>query len=124
MKLPRPSAFALIILMAVGGMITAPSALAVDLTREEIRLLAENPALANLAADDPDLLKQAFEIIAGAAKVPSNDQRGVEGLDPVDAGLLGENPALLQVWHSSPEASADLLALIKSAAGGGGKPQK
>lgn len=117
MRLPRLSALALFVLMA------APPALALDLSREQIRLLAENPALTALATTAPDALEEALGIIAEAAKKPSNDQRGFEGLDPVDAQLLGDNPALLQVWQSSPEASADLLALIK-AAGGGGKPQK
>lgn len=119
MKLRRLSAIALLVLMAA-----VPPALAIDLTREQIRLLAQNPALTQLATQAPDVLAQALQIIAEVAGKPSDDQRGVEGLDPVDAQLLSDNPALLQVWHSSPEASADLLALIKIAAGGGGKPSK
>ena len=118
MRLPRLSALALVVLMA------APPALGLDLTREQIRLLAENPALTELATKAPDALAEALGIIAEAASTPSNDQRGFDGLDPADAQLLNDNPALLQVWQSSPEASADLLALIKTAAGGGGKPQK
>lgn len=125
MKLLKASAIALIILMSGGGLFSAPpSTLAAELTPAEIAMIEQNPALAELAANAPDLLSQALEIIARAAAEPSNGQRGVEGLDAVDAQLLSENPALLQVWHSSPEASADLLALIKSAAGGGGKPTK
>lgn len=121
MKLPKASAIAFLVLAA--GLLAAP-AHALDLTREQLTLLAQNPALAEMAAETPDALPQAFELITEAAKTPPNGERGFEGLDPMDAQLLGDNPALLQVWQSSPEASADLLALIKSAAGGGGKPTK
>ncbi|WP_423066944.1 hypothetical protein [Devosia sp. CN2-171] len=122
MKLLKASAVALIILMSGGGLVAAPPTLAAELTSEQTTMLERNPALAALAANAP-MLQQAFQLIARAAAEPSGSQRGVEGLDAVDAQLLSENPALLQVWHSSPEASADLLALIKSAAGGG-KPTK
>lgn len=123
MKLLKASAVALIILMSGGGLVAAPPTLAAELTSEQTTMLERNPALAALAANAPDMLQQAFQLIARAAAEPSGSQRGVEGLDAVDAQLLSENPTLLQVWHSSPEASADLLALIKSAAGGG-KPTK
>jgi hypothetical protein len=122
LKLPKASAIVFFVVAA--GFLAASAAPALDLTREELTLLAQNPALAELAAEAPDALTQVFEMIVEAGKTPPNDKRGFEGLDPVDAQLLGDNPALLQVWQSSPEASADLLALIKSAAGGGGRPTK
>jgi len=102
---------------ALAGEVQAP-----ELTDAQRALLEQNPALADLAANTPELAQQAFELIARAAADPSPEQRGFEGVDADDALLLGQNPALLQAWRSSPEASADLLALIKSAAGG--KPQK
>jgi hypothetical protein len=105
------------------ALLIAPVAHAAELSEAERSMIAENPALAELATRAPELLPQAFELIAKAAAEPSTDQRGFEGLDETDTRLLGQNPALLQVWRSSPEASADLLALIKTAAGGG-KPQK
>ena len=48
---------------------------------------------------------------------------GIGALVDLNGPTHGRNPALLQVWQSSPEASADLLALIRAAAGSG-KSQK
>ena len=84
----------------------------------EQQLLAENPALQQLATDAPDLLPEAFAIIARAQESGVAGKGDFDGLDESDVRLLGRNPALLQVWRSSPEASADLLKLIRTAAGG------
>jgi hypothetical protein len=86
-------------------------------------MLEQNPALSELAANSPEGLRQALDLIATAFANPSISRGGIEDLDATDVKLLGQNPALLQVWRSSPEASADLLLLIRTAAGGG-KPSR
>jgi hypothetical protein len=93
------------------------------LSAEERQLIAQNPALAELAEVAPDALRETLDAIAAALANPSGTRGGLDELDAADVRILGQNPALLQVWRSSPEASADLLSLIRTAAGGG-KPQK
>ena len=93
------------------------------LSDAEQQLLADNPALQQLAIDAPDLLAEAFAIITAAQQSGVTSRGSLDGLDDTEVRLLGQNPALLQVWRSSPEASADLLQLIRTAAGGG-KTQK
>jgi len=93
------------------------------LTVEERQLIEQNPALAELAAVAPEALREVMDGIAAALANPSGTRGGLEDLDALDVRILGQNPALLQVWRSSPEASADLLSLIRTAAGGG-RPQK
>lgn len=88
------------------------------LSPAEQQLLAENPALQELATDAPELLPEALAIIAKAQESGVTGKGDFDGLDETDVRLLGRNPALLQVWRSSPEASADLLQLIRTAAGG------
>ena len=93
------------------------------LTAEELQLIEQNPALAELAEVAPEALRDVLDGIAAALANPSGTRGGLDDLDAADVKVLGQNPALLQVWRSSPEASADLLSLIRTAAGGG-KPQK
>jgi hypothetical protein len=93
------------------------------LSEAELLMVEKNPALSELAVNSPDDLREALDLIAAALATPSTTRGGIEDLDAGDVKLLGQNPALLQVWRSSPEASADLLQLIRTAAGGG-KPQK
>jgi hypothetical protein len=93
------------------------------LSLEERQLIEQNPALAELAEVAPEALREVLDGIAAALANPSGTRGGLDDLDAADVRVLGQNPALLQVWRSSPEASADLLSLIRTAAGGG-KPQK
>lgn len=93
------------------------------LTDAEQAMLARNPALAELAAVAPERLREVLDGIADALAHPSTTRGGLDQLDAETVRLFGENPALLQAWRSSPEASADLLELIRLAAGGG-KPKK
>ncbi|OEO30181.1 hypothetical protein VW23_022630 [Devosia insulae DS-56] len=105
------------------GLATAPAraemvvVAAGTLTPAEQQLVEQNPALTELAGD-PEMLRAALDLIATALANPSNTRGGLDDLDATDVKLLGQNPALLQVWRSSPEASADLLQLIRTAAGG------
>ncbi len=105
-----------------GGLATAPAqaemvVIPAGLSPAELQLVEQNPALAELAGD-PQALRAALDLIATALANPSNTRGGLDDLDATDVKLLGQNPALLQVWRSSPEASADLLLLIRTAAGG------
>jgi hypothetical protein len=93
----------------------------VALTEAEQVTVADNPALQELG--DSAVLRQALDLIAAALKEARTGRGGLGELEREDVELLGRNPALLQVWQSSPEASADLLALIRAAAGSG-KSQK
>ena len=122
-------------ILAVLGSLAAPVLLAqpvraemvaeagLALTAEEQKLIAQNPALGELAEVAPEALREVLDGIAAALANPSGTRGGLDDLDATDVRVLGQNPALLQVWRSSPEASADLLSLIRTAAGGG-KPQK
>ena len=89
----------------------------------ERTLIDENPVLQELGAMSPDLQRTALDMIAAAMLLEPTTRGGLLGLEPEDAALFGSNPALLQVWKNSPEASADLLELIRTAAGSG-KSQK
>lgn len=99
--------------MTVGG--EAPQ-------QTEAALLRDNPALAAVATASPQLLRQVLEKLAKVVANPSDTRGGLRQLDEEDFRLLQQNPALFQAWRSSPEASADLLELIRIASGG--KPRK
>lgn len=92
------------------------------LSAVEQSILDDNPAIAQLASD-PTLLRAVLDRIAAAISNPANTRGGLEQVDADTLRLFGQNPVLLQVWRSSPEASADLLALIRTAAGTD-KPKK
>ena len=93
------------------------------LTDVEQALVEENPILQDLAAASPENLREALDLIAAALEERHSSRGGLTALDRDIAPTFDRNPVLLQVWQSSPEASADLLALIRTAAGGG-KSQK
>jgi hypothetical protein len=118
-------AIAIVIVGLAGAPASAETAVAASpeivLTDAEQAMIADNPALQELS--DSVVLRQALDLIAAALKQERTGRGGLGGLEREDVELLGRNPALLQVWQSSPEASADLLALIRAAAGSG-KSQK
>jgi hypothetical protein len=87
-----------------------------------VAALKANPALAELARTSPQLLREVLDRLAGAIANPTEARGGLEQLSEGDLELLQQNPALFQAWRSSPEASADLLELIRVAAGG--KPKR
>jgi hypothetical protein len=94
----------------------------VVLSDTEAALLKENPVLAELATTSPRLLREVLDRLARAMANPTGARGGLDQLTEGDLELLEQNPALFQAWRSSPEASADLLELIRVAAGG--KPKK
>jgi hypothetical protein len=110
---------------------SAPVALAAEpavvdapaLSETEQAWLQENPALADIAASAPERLRYVLDKLAIAIANPSSTRGGLLQLDDETVRILEHNPALLQACRSSPEASADLLQLIRIAAGGG-KPRK
>jgi hypothetical protein len=81
-------------------------------------LLAENPVFAQIAITSPELLGPVLDKLAKILANPTDARGGLRPLDEEDFRLLKQNPALFRAWRSSPEASADLLALIRVAAGG------
>ena len=85
--------------------------------------LQENPALAEVAMVAPGQLREFLDRLADALANPSSTRGGLPPLDEGAVRVLETNPALMQAWRSSPEASADLLRLIRIAAGGD-KPRK
>lgn len=117
--------------MLLGGLLIGASSLShaetlvatTTLSTSEQAMLEENPALAELAAVSPGQLREVLDRIDHALANPAATRGGLEQLDPETVRLFGQNPVLLQVWRSSPEASADLLELIRIAAGSG-KPKK
>ena len=108
-------------LFAGSAPVLAETAAPVALTEEEQEIVADNPALQELG--DAETLRAVLDFIAAALKEERTGRGGLGGLEREDVELLGRIPVLLQVWQSSPEASADLLALIRAAAGSG-KSQK
>jgi hypothetical protein len=98
LKLPAARTFALIALI-VWACLAAP-ATAGGLTEAERLMVEKNPALRELAASSPDDLREALDLIAKALANPSNSRGGPDELDAADVKLLGQNPALLQVWRS------------------------
>ena len=85
--------------------------------------LQENPALAEVAMVAPGQLREILDRLADALSNPSSTRGGLPPLDEGTVRVLETNPALMQAWRSSPEAAADLLRLIRIAAGGD-KPRK
>lgn len=114
-------------MLATGTAPGAPPAMMpvekLSLSEIEQTLLQENPVLAELAAKAPDLLREILDKLASINDSAGNTRGGLEQIDEETARILTHNPALLQAWRNSPEASADLLQLIRVAAGNG-KPRK
>jgi hypothetical protein len=114
-------------MLAGSGAISFPTRAApvgdtVVVSTTQADLLAENPALARIAIRSPQLLEDVLDRLAKVLADPTDTRGGLKSLDEEDFRLLQQNPALFRAWRSSPEASADLLALIRVAAGG--KPRK
>jgi ABC-type glycerol-3-phosphate transport system substrate-binding protein len=114
----------LLALAALGNAANTSESLADQKTLSEVEQawLRENPALADIAAIAPERLDEILDKLAAIIASPDATRGGLVPLDDTSAGLLLLNPALLEAWHASPEASADLLELIRLA--GGGAPRK
>lgn len=123
---PRFRLFATVLLALVGAALlgsanvgsAALASEAAALSETEAAWLADNPALAEIAALDPVQLREVLDQLASVIANPGSERGGLPAVDETTARLLGENPVLMQAWRSSPEASADLLQLIRVASGG------
>jgi hypothetical protein len=113
--------------LALGSATSAGQAKAASgggaLSETEQLWIEDNPALADVAANAPDQLREILDVLAAVLENPSSTRGDLPALDEDTVRLLGDNPTLFQAWRSSPEASADLLQLIRIAAGSG-KPRK
>jgi hypothetical protein len=131
--IPRRVSIALAACLVLATVAPASADLAsatVTLSGEELRLVAENPALLRLGESDPALLRQVLDRIEAVA--PESAAKGLTGallqpdtnvtpapsLSPVDQALVKANPALARTLRESPEAALDLIRLIKQAAQG------
>jgi hypothetical protein len=83
------------------------------LTVAQHQVLKSNPDLAVLAETVPWAVRQALSIIA---RVPKDAQTSGWDVNAADAKIVGRNPALATIHQASPEAAAELLALIREAA--------
>ena len=93
------------------------------LTAAEQAIVADNPALVDLASSNPWVLRQALLEIEGAgADIVSRDSSG-PAIDtstiknPADVRLIKTNPALRELWRITPDPALALLSLIRSASG-------
>jgi hypothetical protein len=96
------------------------------LTADQMAILDKNPDLEALEGDNPDIVRAVLgKLTALRAERSGADEtisRGsLDTLTVDDVQLLGRNPALLEIWRAAPEAAVDLLALIRAAAGKGGR---
>jgi hypothetical protein len=98
-----------------------PSILAAPpLTTAEQQIVADNPALAPLGSVSPWLLLRALREIEAMGPVT----REVDALridparlsNPGDLRVLVANPALRDLWRTTPDAATALLSLIRAAA--------
>lgn len=87
----------------------------------ELHILEENPDLAPLAEAAPWALRRALTSLAGASRDMGGAIGVPEGISGEDVQLFGRNPALVVIHQASPEAAAELLALIRAAGSGGRK---
>lgn len=124
----RPGSFALILATVIA---MTPDGARADLVGVPIRpppldaaeqqILELNPDLALLAESAPWVLRRALTNFANAPKDMGEPAGwGIE-VGPAESRLLGRNPALQVIYQASPEAAAELLALIRTAAGSGGR---
>jgi hypothetical protein len=102
------------------GSPSAPPAL----TAAQQQLVSQNPGLADLEKRNPWLLRSVLHALNRSPRDAYGGTYDFDGLGSHEIGVLNRNPALLQIWSASPEAAADLLALIKAASSSGGKPTK
>src|SRR5690606_22349462 len=87
------------------------------LTAVEHRMLESNPDLARLADSAPWMVQRALSILAVAPK-GATTSGWADALNAADAIIVGRNPALVTIQQASPEAAAELLALIRAAGTG------
>jgi hypothetical protein len=105
----------------LGNMVGIPSE-APPISAEQERILDDNPDLLELSEIAPWALRAILAKLEGLPRGGAGSSpRAFDGLDAFEVKVLGRNPALMVVYQSSPEASLELLALIKAASGGGGK---
>jgi hypothetical protein len=95
----------------------------ITLSGEELRLIAENPALLRLGEQDPGSLRQVLDrlqALAPASKGITDIFKAPDdsALPPEDRALIAQNPVLARTLRDSPEAALDLIRLIKQAAQG------
>jgi hypothetical protein len=95
-----------------------------QLSAVEAAMLERNPALQPLATEAPWALRTVLNALAQSRRGGVSSSTDMSGLNRDDAAVLNQNPALREVWRSSPEAAADLLALIRAAAASGDRPAK
>lgn len=85
------------------------------LSAPQQHMLAENPAIEQLQATHPWLVRAILTQLTAA--VPTGrDASPAPVPSAADAQLLRANPALGQLWRSNPNASLSLLRLIRTAA--------
>lgn len=121
----RSATFALVIAVALAQPAAAdilgfPAAPA-PLTTVQAAVVEANPDLKSLSESAPWLLRSVLTKIETPTAPNGTSKSGLEDLGSTDLEILARNPALLQVWTASPEAAAELLALIKAAGGKQGK---
>jgi hypothetical protein len=87
------------------------------LTAVEREMLASNPDLEGLAESAPWMVRRALSILAVAPK-DAQISGWTDPLNAADARIVGRNPALVTIQQASPEAAAELLALIRAAGTG------
>jgi hypothetical protein len=117
----RRFAFALILLLSglsfpAAANLTGLPAVPPPLTATEHDILAHNPDLSALAADHPWVLRAVLDELAAP---PIAGSKATISIDADEMVILRTNPALMVVYNAAPDAAADLLALIRSAAGKG-----
>jgi hypothetical protein len=90
------------------------------LSAAEQQVVADNPALASLGAASPWLLLRALREIE--AMRPATREVDSLRIEPgrlsnrEDLRLLDANPALRDLWRTTPDAATALLSLIRAAA--------
>lgn len=121
----RSAALAIVVALALAQPVAAdivgfPAAPA-PLTAAQAAVVEANPDLKGLSDSAPWLLRSVLAKIETPTAPNGTSKSGLDDLNSTDLEILERNPALLQVWNASPEAAAELLALIKAAGGKQGK---
>jgi hypothetical protein len=93
----------------------------VPLSAADQQLVDANPALFDLAGVKPWALRYALNLLAREEAL-TRDGSAVRVDGPImiprrdDARVLNSNPALRDLWRTSPDAATALLSLIRAAA--------
>jgi hypothetical protein len=124
--MPRPNSLAFP--LAIVGLLLFPLPALADLASRppsppaldsgQQAVVANNPDLATLGETSPWTLRTVLARIAESPRIKGSPSADLAPLNSADAAFMDRNPALLNVYQASPEAAADLLALIKAAGGG------